>query len=120
MPRRSSFPQGVPVLARGKHRSPRSGACFMEFASWLAGEKFSDHPACTHPLLATVARGVNDNLTDAGRRRIVRLISEVVGVVGTDPLVDVTITVRAAVMAIPVAAFDQQKALAVGLLRCEA
>ena len=92
----------------------------MEFASWLAGERFSDHPACTHPLLATVARGVNDNLTDAGRQRIVRLISEVVGVNGDDPLVDVTITVRAAAMAITEAPFDQQKALAVGLLRCEA
>jgi hypothetical protein len=92
----------------------------MEFASWLAGERFSDHPACTHPLLATVARGVNDNLTDDGRQRIVRLISEVVGVNGDDHLVDVTITVRAATMAIPEAPFDQQKALAVGLLRCEA
>ncbi len=108
------------MLSRGKHRNPRRGACFMEFASWLAGERFSDHPVCTHPLLATVARGVNDNLTDTGRQRIVRLISEVVGVNGHDPLVDVTITVRAATMAIEEAPFDQQKALAVGLLRCEA
>ena len=30
-------PDGVPVLSRGKHRSPRRGACFMEFASFLAG-----------------------------------------------------------------------------------
>ncbi len=107
------------MLARGKHRSPRSGACFMEFASWLAGERFSDHPACTHPLLATVARGVNDNLTDAGRQRIVRLIADVVGLKGDDPLVAVSITVHAAATALPVAAYDQQKALAVGLLRCE-
>ncbi len=107
------------MLARGKHRSPRSGACFMEFASWLAGERFSDHPTCTHPLLATVARGVNDNLSDAGRQRIVRLIADVVGLKGDDPLVSVSITVRAAALALPVAAFDQQKALAVGLLRCE-
>lgn len=120
MTRRSTLPEGVPVLSPGKHRNPRRGACFMEFASWLAGERFSDHPACTHPLLATVARGVNDSVSDSGRQRIVRLISDVVGLTGDDPLVDVTITVRAASMAIPVAAFDQQKALAVGLLRCEA
>jgi hypothetical protein len=119
MRRRPSLPEGVPVLSRGKHRNPRRGACFMEFASWLAGEKFSDHPACTHPLLATVARGVNDNLTDAGRQRIVPLISEVVGLNGDDPVVDVTITVLAATKAFPVAAYDQQKGLAVGLLRCE-
>ncbi len=32
----------------------------MELASYLAGERWSDHPACTHPLLAAVARDVND------------------------------------------------------------
>ena len=29
-------PDGLPVLSRGKHRSPRKGACFMEMASVLA------------------------------------------------------------------------------------
>ena len=53
---------------RGSHRSPRRGACFMEFASYLAGERWSDHPACTDPVLASLARGVNDNLTDAPAR----------------------------------------------------
>ncbi len=28
----------------------------MELASYLAGERWSDHPACTHPLLAEAAR----------------------------------------------------------------
>ena len=54
------LPELVPVLSRGKHRSPRHGACFMELASYLAGERWSDHPACTHPLLAALARDVND------------------------------------------------------------
>ena len=49
-------PALLPVLSRGKHRNPRKGACFMEFASLLAGERWSDHPACTHPLLAAVAQ----------------------------------------------------------------
>ena len=31
----SAVPDGVPVLSRGKHHSPRRGACFMEFASFL-------------------------------------------------------------------------------------
>jgi hypothetical protein len=48
-------PALLPLLSRGKHRSPLKGACFMEFASMLAGERWSDHPACTHPLLAAVA-----------------------------------------------------------------
>ncbi|WP_344829386.1 hypothetical protein [Nonomuraea dietziae] len=42
----------MPILSRGRHRNPRKGACFMELASYLAGERWSDHPACTHPLLA--------------------------------------------------------------------
>ena len=50
-------PDHMPVLSRGKHRNARKGACFMEFASYLAGERWSDHPACTHPLLAAMARG---------------------------------------------------------------
>ena len=28
-------PAVLPILSRGKHRSPRKGACFMEFASLL-------------------------------------------------------------------------------------
>ena len=47
-------PDLFPILSPGKHRSPRTGACFMELASLLAGERWSDHPACTHPLLAAV------------------------------------------------------------------
>jgi hypothetical protein len=43
-------PDLLPILSPGKHRSPRTGACFMELASLLAGERWSDHPACTHPL----------------------------------------------------------------------
>jgi hypothetical protein len=91
----------------------------MEFASWLAGERFSDHPQCTHPLLATLARSVNDTLTDRERQRILPLVSEVVGLVGDDPLVEPTITALAATTAMPVACYEHQKVLAVGLLRCE-
>ena len=63
-------PELVPVLSRGKHRSPRKGACFMELASYLAGERWSAHPACTHPLLAALARDVNDHTPDAGLARL--------------------------------------------------
>jgi hypothetical protein len=40
----NQLPALLPTLSRGKHRSPRKGACFMEFASLLAGERWSDHP----------------------------------------------------------------------------
>lgn len=39
----------------------------MEYVSLLAGEPFSDRPACTHPALAALARGINDRLTDTTR-----------------------------------------------------
>jgi hypothetical protein len=47
----TQLPELVPVLSRGKHRSAGQGACFMELVSLLAGEQWSDHPACTHSLL---------------------------------------------------------------------
>ena len=45
----SSLPDGIPVLSRGRHRTPRRGACFMELASVLAGERWSDHPSALIP-----------------------------------------------------------------------
>ena len=113
-----TLPDVMPVLSAGKHRSPRKGACFMEMASYLAGERWSDHPACTHPLLASMARLVNDSLPDAERPRILRLIPDVVGLTGTALELDVAIAVRAAGAALPVAPAARQNALAVGLLTC--
>ena len=69
----------LPVLAQGKHRNPKRGACFMEFASLLAGERWSDHPRCTHPVLAALARKVNDVTSDAARPRLAPLIPDVIG-----------------------------------------
>jgi hypothetical protein len=78
------LPALLPVLSRGKHRSPRKGACFMEFASLLASERWSDHPACTHPLLAAVACHINDYTSDADRARLAELIPSVIGLTGDD------------------------------------
>ncbi|MGH8944263.1 MAG: hypothetical protein ACRDWF_15710, partial [Acidimicrobiia bacterium] len=107
-------PEMVPVLSKGKHRSPHKGACFMEYASFLAGERWSDHPRCTHPLLAGVARDINDHTSDAGRYRLVPLIPSVVGLNGEDPRVDVGIAARCALVALPVVAEPRQRALATG------
>jgi len=113
---RQETPEMVPVLSRGKHRSPLKGACFMEYASFLAGERWSDHPRCTHSLLAGVARDINDHTSDAGRYRLVPLIPSVVGLDGDDPRVDVGIAARCALVALPVVAEPRQRALATGLL----
>jgi hypothetical protein len=112
-------PELLPVLSRGKHRSPRTGACFMEFASLLAGERWSDHPVCTHPLLGAVARHVNDFTTDAGRPRLAALIPSVIGLIGDDPHIDARIALRCATIALPVAPADRQRVMAVSVLACE-
>jgi hypothetical protein len=112
-------PELIPQLSRGKHRSPRKGACFMEFASYLAGERWSDHPACTHPLLATLARLVNDHTSNAGRGRLVELVPSVIGLISDDPHVDVDIALRSATTALPVASTERQRVLAVGVLAAE-
>jgi hypothetical protein len=112
-------PALLPLLSRGKHRNPRKGACFMELASVLAGERWSDHPACTHPLLAAVARHVNDFTTDAGRPRLAGLIPSVIGLTADDLRIDARIALRSATMALPVVAADRQRVMAVAVLACE-
>jgi hypothetical protein len=113
------LPALLPVLSRGKHRSPRKGACFMEFASLLAGERWSDHPACTHPLLAAVARHVNDYTSDAGRARLADMIPSVIGLTGEDLHIDARIALGSARMALPVVAAERQRVLAVAVLSGE-
>ena len=109
-------PNGVPQLSRGKHRSPKTGACFMEFASYLAGEPWSDSPQCTDPLLAHLARGVNDRLSDARRGEIAPEIPRVIGLRGDHRILAPVIAMRAAASALPVASAGRQIALAVALV----
>src|SRR5688500_1006400 len=93
------IPNGVPQLSRGKHRSAKTGACFMEFASYLAGEPWSDSPQCTDPLLAHLARGVNDQLPDVRRDEIAPEIPRVIGLRGDHRILAPVIAMRAAAAA---------------------
>jgi hypothetical protein len=111
-------PDLFPILSPGKHRSPRTGACFMELASLLAGERWSDHPACTHPLLAALARHVNDHTSDADRQRLADLIPSVIGLTGDDLRIDARIALGSATMALPVVAAERQRVMAVSVLTC--
>lgn len=112
-------PELVPALSRGRHRSPRQGACLMELASYLAGERWSAHPACTHPLLAALARDVNDHTPDAGLARLAVLAPSVIGLTGDEPHLDARITLVCARMALPVAAASRQQIMAASVLACE-
>ncbi|HEX5986682.1 MAG TPA: hypothetical protein VFY86_09195 [Nocardioides sp.] len=114
----STLPDGIPVLSRGRHRSPRRGACFMELASVLAGERWSDHPSCTHPLLAEVARRVNDRVNDAERQELLLLVPSVVGRRGDDRTW-LTVAVAAAASVVLDVTEPTQRVLAGGLLQAE-
>jgi hypothetical protein len=90
------LPAGVPVLAAGAHDRSEQGACFMEYASVLAGERFSDHPRCTHPVLAAACRAINDHISDGGRQRLVTYVPDVVGTRTRDPRVSAALVLTCA------------------------
>jgi hypothetical protein len=66
-------PPGLPRLQAGAHLGPEDGACLMEYVSVLTGARFSDHPPCTDPTVAALARLVNDCCSDAGRSQLASL-----------------------------------------------
>ncbi|TXK19664.1 hypothetical protein [Homoserinibacter sp. GY 40078] len=86
----------------------------MEFASYLAGERWSDHPACTDRTLSALARGVNDLVSDERRGELVPLIPRVVGLNGHH--LGLVVALRAAVEALPIASMERQRVLAAGIL----
>src|SRR3954451_12974292 len=66
-------------LAKGSHASPASGACVVEVASMLAGERFSDHPRTVCPVIAAFLRTYNDLLPDPERDSLYPCAAQVVG-----------------------------------------
>jgi hypothetical protein len=112
-------PDGLPMLERGGHRSPDQGACLMEYVSVLAGTRFSDHPRCTHPALAQLARVVNDEVVDpAARSRLAVLAPDLIGTRCRDPRI--TLTVMACCLRAAVAARPQGRDLLQALERIDA
>ena len=76
---------GLPELRSGSHLSPEDGACLMEYVSVIAGTPFSDHPRCTDPTLAALARLVNDACSDSGRPLLTAFAPELAGTGPVDP-----------------------------------
>jgi hypothetical protein len=85
IPQGTPLPDALPVLSRGKHKTPARGACFMEYTSVLAGEAFTDSPRCVDPELASVLRTVNDNTSDAERTHLVPLLGRAIGLAVARP-----------------------------------
>ena len=70
-------------LNSGGHGNPAEGTCVMEAVAMLAGEPFSDHPACASPVIGAFLRSWNDALDDDTRQTLKRYIPRLVGSKGT-------------------------------------
>ena len=57
-------------LSRGPHYGPQEGMCVMEMVSFLAGEEWSDRPACVSPVITSFCIMINDNTTQAYRDKL--------------------------------------------------
>jgi hypothetical protein len=87
------------LLGRGAHASPRRGCNVLEYASVLAGERWSSRPQSVHDALAQVADIVNDQMTDDSRRLLTPLAPWLLGTTTSDARAWPTLTgvcVRAA------------------------
>jgi hypothetical protein len=91
----------------------------MEYTAVLAGERFSDSPKCTDPVLAALARAVNDVTGDASRQRLAVLASELTTANGGDAAARHAVVRRCLLTALPYADGERRQALIVGLLGLE-
>ena len=70
----------LPPLSAGAHKCVEQGACVMEAVAYVAGEPWSDTPACACPVLGAFMRDWNDDLPEADRDRLLRpLVRRLVG-----------------------------------------
>ena len=70
------------TIRRGKHASPDRGACVVELASMLAGQRFSDHPPTVCPVIAGFLRGYNDLMPEQDLPELYPIAALVVGSAG--------------------------------------
>ena len=68
------------TLGSGTHHDATPGQwCLMEATAYLAGEPWSDHPACVSPVLGAYGRGLNDSWDDVQRQKLVPFIPRLLG-----------------------------------------
>jgi hypothetical protein len=66
-------------LGKGAHGSFQEGACLLEAASFIAGEPWSDHPACVSPVLGAYGRSLNDSLPHDRRQELKDYVPQLIG-----------------------------------------
>ena len=66
------------ILKAGGH--PEDGEfCIMEAVAFVAGEPWSDHPACASQVIGAFMRSWNDALDDEGRQKLKPYVRRLVG-----------------------------------------
>lgn len=64
----------------GLHARREDGVCAMEAVAWMAGERHSDEPACTSPVIAAFVRQLNDSMRSDTERELLRpLLPNLIG-----------------------------------------
>lgn len=73
-------------LYRGMHKEPngKKEGSLLEWASYLAGEPWSDHPDCVSPVIATFCRRWNDTLSDDDRQILLPYLPKLLNTRGTE------------------------------------
>ncbi|HEU5034043.1 MAG TPA: hypothetical protein VFT62_04695 [Mycobacteriales bacterium] len=93
----------APWLSPGRHRWPRHEVCLMEWVSLLSGGPRTDHPRCTDPVLATIARAVNDYSGDLSRQRLAAFAPRLACAAGGDAEAPYAAARRCVLTALPYA-----------------
>jgi len=114
--RRSRVEDGLPMLSAGRHHWPRREVCLMEYTALLAGERRSDHPRCTDPVVAAIARAVNDYSSDAARQRLAVVASDLASTNGGGDPARHVVARRCLLTALPYATGDRKRVLVIALL----
>jgi hypothetical protein len=91
----------------------------MEYVSVLAGGPFTDAPACTDPVLATIARAVNDYSGDAMRQQLAVLASDLTVAGQLETTDQQALARRCLLTALPFSTGSRRRVLIVGVLGLE-
>ena len=75
------------TLERGSHE-PGEAMCVMEAVAFMAGEEWTDAPACACPVISAFLRNWNDSLPHDERQQLKKYIPKLIGTNGGDELAE--------------------------------
>ena len=70
---------GPSTLSAGKHKSPSDGMCVMEMVAFLAGDEWTDSPACASPIVTNFCQVINDKMPQAFRDKLQGYVPRLIG-----------------------------------------